>query len=205
VFAAIAVGLHIVLLLVPLGGSEPVFRSTVIELDLVVSPQPPQPPDPEPENILEETVPSPPESEPEPLLARAPAPEPPVEEPPTRQAAARLVSAAILLEQVSALVLPEPREKIRTLGVAYVTALPANWTGTLLASFSGPFMEYFAPLEDEILDQWITPDGTRHAVIRTASGHTLCGSLEQWSPINPLYEPVPMYRSCGGGGRRKGR
>ena len=79
----------------------------------------------------------------------------------------------------------------------------SNWTEPLLPPFSGPFSEDFAPLEEEILDQWQERDGTRNVVIRTPSGHTLCGRLEAWNPLNPLLEPIAMYRLCAGGGRRK--
>jgi len=53
------------------------------------------------------------------------------------------------------------------------------------------------------MDQWQEPDGTVMVVMRTLQGQTLCGSMAAWDPANPLFEPVAMYRLCGGGGRRK--
>lgn len=200
-FAAIAVGLHIALLLVPINQQDKGRETAVIDLHLLASPQSPveqiQLIEPEP---LEPVKPPPPETD----LAQhdLPLPEPHEKSPQNPPAP---VTAAFLLEQVSALILPEPVQKTRKLGIASIRALPANWTEPLLPAFSGPFQESFAPIENKILDQWIQPDGMRHVVMRTPGGHALCGSLEQWSPINPLYEPVPMYRLCGGGGRRKAR
>ena len=73
----------------------------------------------------------------------------------------------------------------------------------MLAYIPTVFDELYAPVETEILDQWLKPDGTMMVVMRTPNGQTLCGRKAPWDPANPMFEPVPMFRLCAGGGRRK--
>lgn len=55
------------------------------------------------------------------------------------------------------------------------------------------------PSRAGIVDQWVAADGSRNRMIRTPSGDLLCGRVEAWSPLNPLFEPVMTYRACGAG------
>ncbi len=115
----------------------------------------------------------------------------------------RAITAAILNQQIEEIELPEKKPDILTLGVASYRPMPGNLTEPVLPYEPTVFEELYAPIETEVLDQWQDPDGTMRVVIRTRSGHTLCGRMPRWDPTNPLYEPVPMFHSCGGGGRRK--
>lgn len=54
----------------------------------------------------------------------------------------------------------------------------------------------------EVVDRWLAADGSHNVVIQTPGGETYCGRVEAWNPMNPLYEPIMMFRSCGGGGKR---
>ncbi len=57
------------------------------------------------------------------------------------------------------------------------------------------------PGKTEIVDRWLAADGSQNVVINTP-GHTLCGRLLAWDPMQPLIEHVVQYRPCGGGGKR---
>ena len=59
-----------------------------------------------------------------------------------------------------------------------------------------------APAETELVDRWHAADGSNNVVIKTPGGDTLCGRAEAWDPMRPLMEPLMMFRSCGGGGKR---
>jgi hypothetical protein len=59
-----------------------------------------------------------------------------------------------------------------------------------------------APAETELVDRWQAADGSNNVVINTPNGETLCGRAEAWNPLRPLMEPLMMFRSCGGGGKR---
>jgi hypothetical protein len=59
-----------------------------------------------------------------------------------------------------------------------------------------------APAETELVDRWQAADGSNNVVIKTPNGDTLCGRAEAWDPMRPLLEPLMMFRSCGGGGKR---
>jgi hypothetical protein len=203
VFGVFAVLLHLSLLLVPLHTKAPAQRSIVMELEMVVIPKadsqdpidPVQPIDPEPEPLEPNTRPDPVEE-----VAQLTIVEPAIALKPVQGTA---ITAAILNQQIEEIELPETKPDILTLGVASYIPLPGNLSEPVLPYEPTVFEEMYAPVETEILDQWQDPDGTIRAVIRTASGHTLCGSLARWDPTNPLHEPVPMYRPCAGGGRRK--
>jgi hypothetical protein len=49
----------------------------------------------------------------------------------------------------------------------------------------------------EIVDRWLASDGSHNVMIETSTGEMLCGRAAAWDPMQPLVEPVMMYRSCG--------
>lgn len=49
----------------------------------------------------------------------------------------------------------------------------------------------------ETIDRWLAADGSQNVMITLPSGETYCGRAEAWNPMNPLIEPVMMYRPCG--------
>lgn len=110
-----------------------------------------------------------------------------------------------LREQARKLDLPPQTKPVRRLGVNYARPLPDHLSKPVLPWEPTIFDELYAPVTTEILDQWQQADGTMMVVMRTPSGHTLCGRKAPWDPANPLYEPVPMFHKCAGGGRRKRR
>lgn len=52
-----------------------------------------------------------------------------------------------------------------------------------------------------VVDRWLAADGSHNVLVTTPSGETYCGRAEAWDPMEPLYEPVMMFRDCGSGGR----
>jgi hypothetical protein len=113
------------------------------------------------------------------------------------------VTAAILLDQVREQDWTEPNTAARSLGVPDIPDLPPNLSRPILPLQETVFGPVYITGRQEIIDQWIEPSGVVNAVIKTPNGEILCGSLQPWDPMNPLFEPVAMYRPCGGGGRRK--
>ena len=79
--------------------------------------------------------------------------------------------------------------------------MPANWRPGI-PSEPNRFAGLFARESVEIVDRWLAADGSHNVVINTPSGETYCGRAEAWSPLNPLLEPIMMWRPCGGGGKR---
>ena len=53
------------------------------------------------------------------------------------------------------------------------------------------------PERVEIVDRWLAHDGSHNVMIETPTGEMLCGRAAAWDPMQPLVEPVMMYRSCG--------
>jgi hypothetical protein len=43
----------------------------------------------------------------------------------------------------------------------------------------------------EIIDRWLAADGSRNVLMRTPSGHVLCGRTEAWDPMRPLDQGGP--------------
>jgi len=111
-------------------------------------------------------------------------------------------SAAYLLDLVRRREwrLPQPGSS-RQLGVFAPQPLPPNWQSSPAAAptrFAGA-----APAgRTEVVDRWLAADGSHNVVVTTPGGETFCGRSEPWNPMNPLFEPVRVFRSCGGGGER---
>jgi hypothetical protein len=200
-FGAIAVVIHLALLLVPLRKALEIERPAVLELEIITMTKPAVDVEELPERLDEVSENEPPEQEPPRQLAQ---PLPALEElpEPTPEPA---VTTTVLHQQVQELEIPEVKTPARKLGIAYVPPLPANLSKPVMEYEPTVFDELYAPIETEVLDQWQAADGSTMVVMRTPTGDTLCGRRAQWDPMNPLFEPVAMYSRCGGGGRRKHR
>jgi hypothetical protein len=81
-------------------------------------------------------------------------------------------------------------------------AWPRAWDRPVLATEANRFDDAYLPGETEILDRWRAADGAHEVVMRTPTGHTLCGRAAAWNPMEPLVEPIMLFRPCGGGGKR---
>ena len=199
-FGALAIAFHLSLLLIPLRHASPPETPSILQLEIVEMPRTaPQEQQAksvsEPTEISHQTLQIP-------EIARTAA----ISNEPTKEISAvvrQVITSSEIFEQVEQLNLPEPAATVLSLGVASHKPLPANLSEPVLAYIPTVFDRYYAPLETEILDNWQQADGTRMMVMRTTSGHTLCGRIAPWDPANPLLEPVPLFYSCAGGGRRK--
>jgi hypothetical protein len=203
--ALMAVLLHALLLLIPAKKPAPVpiqrsvavdvrFKSSARDEALPTPPVEPVPvPQPVPQTVpmpesLPESLPSAPSLVAEPVLKTRPE-----------------VTTALLLEQARALEWKAPDQPARTPGLAYIPDLPPNLARPVLPMTPNRFDSYVLRGEQEILDQWMEPGGTINAVVKLPNGDILCGRLSPWSMMDPLVEPVAMYRPCGGGGKRAAR
>jgi hypothetical protein len=112
------------------------------------------------------------------------------------------LSAAHLLDLASRLQFDQkPAADSRDLGVFRPQPLPENW-GPGVPKEANRFDGMVVPDEVEIVDRWLAADGSHNVVVNTPSGDTYCGRAEAWTPLNPLFEPIMMWRPCGGGGKR---
>ena len=178
--------------------SEAVFNHLSVSLRQIGKPAPEthtEPISPEP----------PPPVNPEPSPAALPSPAPAASAPPVpapRETVAEpepTVSAARLLDYVYQMrASPAADDASRALGepapMAPGRPLTALGRSNALAGDPAPAASI------EILDRWLAADGSRNVLIRTPSGDLLCGRAEAWDPLNPLVEPVIMYRDCGSAG-----
>ena len=64
------------------------------------------------------------------------------------------------------------------------------------------FDELVIPVEVEIVDRWLEPNGTHRVVIHTPTGHTLCGRHEPVDLFRPWLQMPMMFHPCAGGGKR---
>ena len=205
--ALLAVLLHALMLLIPAKkpAPMPIQRSVAVDVRFEspardeALPTPPVEPAPQP---VPQPVPMP-ESLPESLPESSPSAPSLVAEPvlETRPE----VTTALLLEQARELVWKAPDQPARTPGLAYIPDLPPNLARPVLPMTPNRFDSYVLSGEQEILDQWMEPGGTINAVVKLPNGDTLCGRMAPWSMMDPLVEPVAMYRPCGGGGKRAAR
>lgn len=92
------------------------------------------------------------------------------------------------------------------LGSAKPWQPPANWNkhagAPYLAEADNTFNGMTAPESVEIVDRWMASDGSHNVVVNLPNGDTVCGRAEPYNPMQPLIEPVMMFRPCGGGGKR---
>jgi len=116
-------------------------------------------------------------------------------------------TTATLFQSVRNLELERPDSpSLRTLGVHSDHGLPENWKAGAGAEALLPeanrFSELFAPAEVEVVDRWLSADGSHNVVVNLPNGETVCGRAQAWDPMQPLVEHVMMFRGCGGGGKR---
>jgi len=198
----VAVAVHALLLLIP---SQRGLQSGELVPNLAVSLlRPPLQLRDAPALPLQEVPANPvqarPRSEPTPQQAAVPppVPEPPAEAP-TEQS---LPSTAYLLDLAGRREWGLPEEAApRALGEFVPQPPPPNWRSAMTPD-ANRFDGMLAPAELEIVDRWLAADGSHHVVITAPDGNTYCGRAEAWNPMNPLFEPIMMFRSCGGGGKR---
>ncbi len=195
----IALALHSALLLVPINippELSPATESLTVTLDIQSKAVPPidQPVEYQPEINPErrpQSVPQKPKDvqQLDPLLYSA-------------QNLSEPITTAQLLRTVRHLKFPQPEsEKTLKLGTFRAPPLPANWLPSLEID-DNLFHGTVTSAGSEIVDQWGGVDGRYNVVVKTSTGHTLCGQALAWSPMNPLEEHVTMWRSCGGNGKR---
>jgi len=128
--------------------------------------------------------------EPEELIEKAPA------SPDT------ILSTARLLDSASQFDWPGLQaEKPLQLGIHTPRPMPENWR-IGISVVDNLFNGMVAPRQTEIVDRWLTADGSHNVVINTPTGDTLCGRALPWNPMQPLVEHVMQFRRCGGGGKR---
>lgn len=121
----------------------------------------------------------------------------------TESATPPIITAAQLIDSAQQFkwVVPEA-DKTRQLGVFRPQTIPENWRPKITRE-DNLFNGMMLPEKTEVMDRWLTADGSQHVVIETTTGHTLCGMRRMWDPMNPLLEQVMMFRPCAGGGKRK--
>ncbi|NNL94276.1 MAG: hypothetical protein HKO64_01510 [Xanthomonadales bacterium] len=196
----LAILIHLALLLVPIAHESSVPRRPLLEIELRPAPSPAReqshPAQPSAQAI-EDTSPA------ATAVDRpAPADQDPVHVPSQETDAEPVISAALLLEQAMQMNYPRKANADARLGRSSPRGHASLQLQPILPPVTTVFEDFYLPAENEIVDQWQDRNGTRHVVMRTPSGHTLCGRLDAWDPHNPLFEPVPMYRRCAGGGKR---
>ena len=211
----LAVMAHVAFLLVPIRMDQPpdsAEQPVLIELQMIARTTPPPPPPQEPIPGPEAKSPAPPPMEPEPaesLSRQEPGPDVVMEEditPPAEplapEEAEPIVTTAVLMQSaIDRDWLLNANEPDRTLGVFVPQAVPENWLPGITLE-ENRFDGMTVPRKVEIVDRWISTDGSQNVVINTPSGETLCGTGLAWNPMQPLVEHVMQFRLCGGGGKR---
>jgi len=115
---------------------------------------------------------------------------------------APVVSTAVLLQSAADQDWPLATEATtRKLGVFVPQEIPENWRPGITLN-DNLFNGMTVPRRVEVVDRWLSPDGTHHVVINTPTGDTFCGRGLAWDPMQPLVEHTMMFRSCAGGGKR---
>jgi len=207
---SIAVVLHAGLFLVPVSKEPSDERSPApaLTIELLYRPVAVQPfvqrqpvPEPEPVQPPEPETTTPPEPEPAPVTELA------VEDeiPPTTEIAEEphtAMSTAVLLQSAADRKWPLPPEDTgRQLGVFVPQDVPENWKPAITVE-DNRFNGMTVPRQVQVVDRWLSPDGSYNVVVNTPNGDTLCGRGRAWDPMQPLVENVVMFSSCGGGGKR---
>jgi hypothetical protein len=209
----VALLLHAGLLLLPLKPWQNDTPATPKRLTVNLLPLPaatPEATQPVPEQP--EQLDPKPEPEPTPLRAAqvelAELPEKPADPPPPEPAASPESLTSLQLLELYRGSKPEEDEAspARRLGSARPYQPPANWSknagSPYLAEFDNRFDGMVAPEDVEIVDRWMAADGSHNVVLNLPNGDTVCGRAEAYNPLQPLVEPVMMFRDCPGGGKR---
>jgi hypothetical protein len=90
----------------------------------------------------------------------------------------------------------------RQLGDKPLYRPPANWRPRDTLGENTP-ADGLSPRSTGTIDRWLAADGSHNVVVQTAGGDRICGRAEAWNPMNPLLEPVMMFRKCGESGKRR--
>jgi hypothetical protein len=202
----LAIALHFLLLLVPARQEAPATASNIpMNLRLIA------PPDVEKPFVEENIFPK----KEEPAIgnvSEAPAlPEEPAlasqeqAESPAKQESTRgdvVPSTARLLDSASEIKWPLAAvNDSRRLGIFVPHPRPENWRSGIRIE-DNLFNGMVLPSKTEIVDRWLSVDGTQNVVIHTPGGHTLCGRVQAWDPMQALDERLMHFRPCAGGGKR---
>ncbi|MFB3078583.1 MAG: hypothetical protein ACE1Y4_11335, partial [Lysobacterales bacterium] len=141
-----------------------------------------------------------PDDPPEPELANPEKPEHWADQkPPIKQV---ILTTARLLDSASEMAWPVPAvDDSRRLGVFVVQPLLEKLRSSISIE-DNMFNGMVLPSKTEIVDRWLAADGSHNVVINTPTGHTLCGRVLAWNPLQPLVEHVMQFYPCGGGGKR---
>jgi hypothetical protein len=111
-------------------------------------------------------------------------------------------STAVLLQSAADRDWPLAKEDTpRKLGVFLPRKVPENWRRGITHE-NNMFNGMTVPRKVEIVDRWLSSDGSHNVVINTPTGDTFCGRGLAWDPMQPLVEHVMQFRPCGGGGKR---
>jgi hypothetical protein len=212
---ALAIAIHGVLLLVPLrdwqapAGLQPAIAVQLVPHEL--RNDEPVTPGVQPLEPAREVAPRP-ALEPQQADAGPPAlqtarPDPAGPEPPEPTEKPVTISAARLIDLVSRMSSnATPSTLSRLPGSSPFGRQDNSWRRGSKPAVGLPDKNLFegmvAPAETELIDRWQAADGSNNVVLKTPNGDTLCGRAEAWDPMRPLMEPLMMFRSCGGGGKR---
>ncbi len=82
------------------------------------------------------------------------------------------------------------------LGQVRPSSPPPNWTRDHSFTQETPFVSVWLPQNAVILDRWRNPDGSHQVIVKTPSGNTYCGKAAAYDPLEPLVEPVMLFKSC---------
>lgn len=112
-----------------------------------------------------------------------------------------LLDAPTLREQSRELLRERPGESLARPQVQPLARLRPTLPRTLtkaraLPLITTPFSEVYLTGETEVIDQWETPDGGREVILRTPNGQVLCGRRAAPELLEPLVQPIMLYRAC---------
>jgi len=121
--------------------------------------------------------------------------------------AAPTLTTAYMLDQARDTPLDGSEPRVgRQLGVPDPNRPPDRWRSETalepLPATASPFAKMGDSRQIEIVDRWLAADGSHNVVVNLPNGQTICGRAESWNPLQPLVEPLMMFRACGGGGQR---
>lgn len=200
---AAAVLLHVALLALPLRrASPPTPASPVLEVSLLASfvtarESPTRRPAPAAPPTTKKVSPDPQRS-PRPLpktRADTQRPEP--------TAATGRLTVARLLDQATRMNWPETHRPKARIGRPSSSESLGGLRRQILPLEPNLFDDYALPASVETIDRWLEPGGAHRVVVRTPTGHTLCGRQEPVDVFRPWGQMPMMFHLCAGGGQRQ--